>query len=74
MIKKINPFFAEIVIKTRQPLGLFYVRQNGAYIGIDNSTGHAWVEEFSDLSSCKQWLRNPSMSVQISEQEELYGY
>lgn len=74
MIKKINPFLAEIVIKTRQPLGLFYVRQNGTYIGIDNSAGHTWVEEFSDLSSCKQWLRNPSMSVQISEQEELYGY
>lgn len=67
MIKKIKPFYANVIIKTRQPLGLFYVRQEGTYIGIDNSAGHAWVEEFSDLSICKQWLRNPSMSMQILE-------
>ncbi|MCM1060835.1 MAG: hypothetical protein NC452_11140 [Eubacterium sp.] len=74
MIRKINSFHAEVVIKTRQPLGLFYVRQNGAYIGIDNSAGHAWVEEFSDLNTCKQWLRNPSLSVQILEQEGVYEH
>ena len=74
MIKKISPFLAEVVIKTRQPLGLFYVRQEGTYIGIDNSAGHAWVEEFADLYSCKQWLRNPSMSVQILKQEGVYEH
>lgn len=74
MIKKVKPFFAEVVIKTRQLLGLFYVRQNGAYIGIDNSAGHAWVEDFSDLISCKQRLRNPPISVQISEQEDVYEH
>lgn len=65
MIKKIKPFYADVIIKTRQPLGLFYVRQEGTYIGIDNSAGHAWVEEFSDLNLCKKWLHNPSMSIQV---------
>ena len=45
MIKKLKPIHAMAVIETRRPLGLFYVRENGVYVGIDNSTGHALAEE-----------------------------
>lgn len=38
------------------PLGLFYLRDGDTVIGVDNSTGHAWTEEFQDLDTCKRWL------------------
>lgn len=69
MIKKLKPIHAMAVIETRRPLGLFYVRENGVYVGIDNSTGHAWVEEFASLRQCKEWLRNPWMTVEPMELE-----
>lgn len=61
MIKKLKPIHACAVIETRRPKGLFYVYENGVYVGIDNSTGHAWVEEFASLQKCKEWLRDSSM-------------
>lgn len=39
------------------PLGLFYLKEGVQYIGIDNSSGNAWTEEFSDLAACLMWLR-----------------
>ena len=60
-IMKIKPSYAERIIDTRKPLGLFYLLDNGIYIGIDNSTGDAWTEEFTSLYQCKKWLRNPSI-------------
>ena len=38
------------------PIGLFFLRDVDTIIGIDNSTSHAWVEEFKDLDICKRWL------------------
>jgi hypothetical protein len=58
-IKKITTEQAASVIETREPLGLFYVLENGIYIGIDNSSGDAWTEEFSGLRKCRRWLRDP---------------
>ena len=72
MIKKLKPIHARAVIEARQPLGLFYAYENGVYVGIDNSSGHAWTEDFTSLRECKAWLRNPSMTVQPPEWEE-YG-
>lgn len=62
MIKKLKPLQARVLIETRRPTGLFYVHQDGIYMGIDNSTGRAWVEEFTSLHQCKGWLRSPSVS------------
>lgn len=70
MIKKLKPIHARAVIETRCPLGLFYVHENGVYVGIDNSTGHTWVEEFASLRQCKEWLRNPWVTVQTMELED----
>lgn len=69
MIKKLKPIHASVVIETRRPMGLFYVYENGMYVGIDNSAGHAWTEEFTDLHQCKKWLRNPSMPSPSMEKE-----
>lgn len=43
------------------PLGLFYLRDGDTVVGIDNSTGHAWVEEFKDLGTCKRWLEGEDL-------------
>ena len=69
MIKKLKPIHARAVIETRRPKGLFYVYENDVYVGIDNSAGHAWVEEFASLRQCKEWLRNPWGTVSSMEPE-----
>jgi len=64
-IKKIAKEFAASIIDTRRPLGLFYVLETGVYIGIDNSNGHAWTEEFNSLRKCKRWLTNPNIEAEV---------
>lgn len=39
-----------------EPLGLFYLEEREKFVGIDNSTGDAWTEEFPDKESCLRWL------------------
>ena len=70
MIKKLKPIQAMALIESRRPNGLFYVHQDGIYIGIDNSIGHAWVGEFTSLHQCKKWLRNPSAAYPCVELDE----
>lgn len=48
---------AVAIIETREPRGLFYTKDGGLYIGIDNVTGDAWTEEFESVRECKRWLR-----------------
>jgi hypothetical protein len=60
-IKKITTEQALSVIETREPLGLFYVLENGTYTGIDNSSGNAWTEEFKGLRECRRWLSDPNV-------------
>ncbi len=38
------------------PIGLFFCREGDTYVGIDNSTGDAWVEGFTSLRACVRWL------------------
>ena len=41
-----------------EPTGRFYYREkDGTYVGIDNSTGDAWTEEFTSKRKCIRWLR-----------------
>ena len=61
MIQKITPSEGDCILYSRRPFGLFYLIYSGVYIGIDNSKGHAWTEEFLNLRLCKKWLRNPSI-------------
>lgn len=55
-IKEIDYATAEQIIFSRKPIGLFWLKDNGVYVGIDNSTREAWTEEFSSLTACKRWL------------------
>ena len=48
-----------------EPLGLFYYittdrSGNTLFVGLDNSDGHCWVEEFYSIGSCMAWLRGES--------------
>ena len=63
-ITKITAEQAGRVIDTRSPLGLFYVLRDGVYVGIDNSNGHAWTEDFPNLRKCKRWLNNPNLIME----------
>lgn len=62
-IKMITSEQASTIIDTRIPFGLFYLLDDDVYIGIDNTTGDAWTEEFPNLCQCKKWLENPSLLV-----------
>lgn len=59
-INKITSEEADNIIENRVPYGLFYLKdsETGLYVGIDNRTGDAWVEEFNGLAKCKTWLRS----------------
>lgn len=39
-----------------EPLGLFYLKEGDKFVGIDNSDGNAWTEEFPDEAGCLRWL------------------
>lgn len=56
-ITKIKPKDARSIIETRKPLGRFFLLDNDLYVGIDNSSGDAWVEEFETKEKCLSWLR-----------------
>lgn len=47
---------ANEIIENRTPFGLFITEDNGKYIGIDNGSGDAWVEEFDSKVDCENWL------------------
>jgi len=56
MIKIIKPEQADSIIETRKPYGRFIVLENGWFVGIDNTTGEAWTENFKDLKNCLAFL------------------
>lgn len=47
---------AQHIIEKRRPIGLFYHEDGNTYVGIDNSSGDAWVEEFQSIEECINWL------------------
>ena len=54
--KEIDHQTAIGIIETRKPLGLFVEDTGVEIIGIDNSDGNAWTEEFLDRLECLSWL------------------
>lgn len=44
------------IIEHRGRRGLFVQETGDKIVGIDNSTGDAWVEEFTNLTECLMWL------------------
>lgn len=47
---------AEIIVN-REPRGLFYLQDGDIFVGIDNTTGEAWTEDFTSLDKCLAWLK-----------------
>lgn len=54
--KEINQEEATNIIENRKPKGLFFLIEDGLYIGIDNLSGDAWTEEFKEKGDCFNWL------------------
>lgn len=48
---------ADEIVRDRMPLGRFYFKQNGLWIGISNEKGDAEVKDFKKKSMCLKWLR-----------------
>lgn len=40
-----------------RPYGLFWSKEDDKYVGLDNSDGCCWVEEFRTKRACIKWLR-----------------
>jgi hypothetical protein len=60
-IKKVEGKFLHKVIEERKPLGLFYHKAGKIFVGCDNRTGEAWVEEFKSRRACIAWLKGKSL-------------
>ena len=55
-VRRITEAEADDIIATREPRGLFYLDTGAGFVGIDNSTGNAWTEDFDALPKCRAWL------------------
>lgn len=57
MINLIDRDQAMRVIDTRKPKGLFLLPESdGTFTSIDNETGDAWTENFSNKEAAEHWL------------------
>lgn len=56
IVQEITLVEYDLLIENRSPKGLFYTVGYDCYIGIDNTTRDAWVEEFETLDECTSWL------------------
>lgn len=45
------------IILSRKPIGRFYAQDGPSFIGVDNSTGEIWTEEFFTKRQCIRWLK-----------------
>lgn len=54
--KYVDQAEATEIIEHRGRRGLFVQKCGETYVGIDNRTGDAWVEEFPTLTDCLMWL------------------
>lgn len=62
-MKQVTPLTAAVIIETRKPQGKYWIMdESRKFIGIDNSTGEAWTEEFDNLNDCLKWLKGENDS------------
>lgn len=62
---------ASEIITRCQPLGRFYCYEENLWIGIDNSTGLAWTEEFPSYLACEAWLQGErALDADLVEEED----
>lgn len=73
-IKKITKEEGHKIIETKEPLGLFWYKDNDVYVSIDNSEGEAFVEEFKYRSESHAWLKNCDKPVSEEHWTDVAGY
>lgn len=56
-IQKVSLEFAETVIETKEPRGLFWYSSRDRYVGIDNEKGEALERDFDTKEECFSWLK-----------------
>lgn len=60
-IEPVSVFEAVKIARRKEPFGLFItsetVENETIFIGIDNSTGRGYVEDFNTKDECERWLR-----------------
>jgi hypothetical protein len=39
------------------PIGKFWHKENDVYVGLDNSDGYCWTQDFRSKRACFKWLR-----------------
>lgn len=72
-VRIISGAFAKRLLSTGEnggpyePIGKFIERDGDRFVGIDNSTGHAWVEDFKTFSGCMAWLIGEVSTEDIKE-------
>lgn len=70
IIEEVTKEESKVIICDYKPLGLFYMLDNKIYIGIDNSSGDAYVEEFIYKEDCLRWLNGEELdSILISDDD-----
>lgn len=58
-IHEIGALEADLIIATQRPIGKYWTEVGpNRYVAIDNSTGDAWTEEFTDKDTMMGWLKN----------------
>lgn len=63
MIQIIDIKQAESIIINRKPLGRFYVMDKEFHVGIDNTDGEAWTEDFTTKEACYKWLHGGDINA-----------
>lgn len=61
--REIDKKDAAVIIEHRHPYGLFFLKDGGSYVGIDNSDGNAWTEEFFTKRKCLEWLTGEAREI-----------
>ncbi|MCL1951923.1 MAG: hypothetical protein FWF60_03765 [Oscillospiraceae bacterium] len=67
-IEKVTVETIRQIISTRQPRGLYYTKEGRRlYVGVDNSYGEAWTEDFPSRRKCLRWLCTPNLDAEGNE-------
>lgn len=61
--RRISSEDAKTIIESRHPYGLFFLKDGGVYVGIDNRDGDAWTEEFPTKRKCLEWLTDAASEI-----------
>ena len=74
-IKEITAQELRNIIDTREPIGLFYCNyQKNSFVACDNSTGDAWVEDFTTFSKTIAWLKGEFEVSDDDTEIEIQGH